>query len=366
TPPSVMPYFLEERGIEISGYQDWWICEHLLKRRHIIFVVAGFPAIGMGHVYRALMLAHEITSHKITFVCTKASELAVENIALRDYPIIRQQNEELHETVLKLRPDLVINDFLNTPLSYMQALREHGIRCVNFEDDGEGASLASLVINALYEEKASFKNYHCGPKYFCLRDEFLEASRNPLRPCVKTLLITFGGTDQYDCSRRILDLVEPICRVQNLAIRLVTGPGYAHLASMTEHIRKLNNPLLTFTSATNVMSKMMEGADLAICSAGRTVYELAHMRIPALVLAHHEREAKHTFARARHGFAFLGLMQKVSDETIRRVFQAMLRQENRARFWKRQNALDFVPNKARVIRLMESLLDPDSVEKNIN
>lgn len=35
------------------------------------FVVAGYPAIGMGHIYRALMLAHEIAEHKITFLCTR-------------------------------------------------------------------------------------------------------------------------------------------------------------------------------------------------------------------------------------------------------------------------------------------------------
>ena len=73
---NVVPYFLNDRAIEIQSYQDWWICEHLLRRRHIVFVVAGWPAIGMGHIYRALMLAHEIVDHKISFVCTRESELA--------------------------------------------------------------------------------------------------------------------------------------------------------------------------------------------------------------------------------------------------------------------------------------------------
>ncbi|MBO4368493.1 MAG: cytidine 5'-phosphate N-acetylneuraminic acid synthetase [Desulfovibrio sp.] len=355
----IVPYFLKERGIEIQGYQDWWICERLLQRRHLVFVVAGFPAIGMGHVFRALMLAHEIANHKITFVCTRESELAVENIAERDYPIVRQGEENLAQTVLRLRPDLVINDFLNTPVTYMQTLSEEGIRCINFEDDGPGSALASLVINALYEEGDSDERVRTGPKYFCLRDEFVEAKRNPLRDCVHTLLITFGGTDQYDCTRRVLTLVEPICRAYGIRIRVVVGPGYAHKDSLERVIKALENPLLSFTWATNVMSRMMEGADLAICSAGRTVYELAHMRIPSLVLAHHEREARHTFARPRNGFAFVGLMQKVSDAKIRNIFLAMLKQDRRARFWQRQNALDFVPNKARVIALMQNLLEHD-------
>lgn len=353
----VVPYYLRDQAIEIQDYQDWWICERLLLRRRVVFVVAGFPAIGMGHIFRALMLAHEITNHKITFVCTRESELAVESIASRHYRVVRQGEEDLAQTVLARHPDLVINDFLNTPPEYMQALRGAGVKCVNFEDDGPGAAMADMVINALYESDPLKPTYRQGPDYFCLRDEFLGARRNPLRDYARTLLITFGGTDQHDCSRRVLDIVEPICRAYGIAIRLVVGPGYAHREAMEAHLKKLENPLVQFTWATNVMSRMMEGADLAICSAGRTVYELAHMRIPALVLAHHEREARHTFARPRNGFAFVGLMDKVGDGRIRNMFLAMLKQDRRARYWARQDTLDFTANKARVVGLMLDLLD---------
>lgn len=353
----IIPYFLDERAIEIQNYQDWWICEHLLMRRHVVFVVAGYPAIGMGHVYRALMLAHEISNHKITFVCTRESELAVESVASRDYLVVRQGEEELAQTVLAQRPDLVVNDFLNTSVDYMQALGD--IPKVNFEDDGPGAKYANLVINALYEKDEGSERLLAGPEYFCLRDEFVNAARNPLRDEVKTLLITFGGTDQFDCTRRVLDIVEPICRQKGMAIRIVAGPGYAHREAMEKHLAELGNPLVEFAWATNIMSRRMEGADLAICSAGRTVYELAHMRVPAIVLATHEREARHTFARARNGFAFAGIMDKIGDSRIRNLFLAMLKQERRARYWARQNRLDFGGNKARVVGLIENLLEKD-------
>ena len=358
-PWRVIPYFLDERAIEIQNYQDWWICERLLERRHVVFVVAGYPAIGMGHIFRALMLAHEITSHKITFVCTRESELAVESVARKDYRVVRQGDGELADTVLALRPDLVVNDILDTGAAYMERLRAGGVRCVNFEDEGPGAPLADLVINALYERGASTERLRCGPDYFCLRDEFLNARRNPLRPQTRTVLVTFGGTDHSDATRRVLDIIEPICRAFGIAIRVVAGPGYAHKESTEARVRELGNPLLEFTWATNVMSRMMEGADLAICSAGRTVYELAHMRVPGMVLAHHEREARHAFARPRNGFAFVGILDRVDDTRIRNVFLALLKQERRARYWERQDRLDFTANKARVVGLMQDLLEKE-------
>lgn len=357
----VIPWFLEERGLEIQNYQDWWICERLLERRHVVFVVAGYPAIGMGHVYRALMLAHEISSHKITFVCTRASELAVESVASRDYHVIRQGGEPLAATVLRQVPDLVINDFLNTPVDYMRKIKNAGPRVINFEDDGPGSEYADLVINALYEKDVSTSRLRFGPEYFCLRDEFVYARRNPLREGVKVLLITFGGTDQRNFTLRTLDIVEPVCRAFGIAIRIVTGPGYEHRESLEKKLAQLANPLVTFTWATNIMSRMMEGADLAICSAGRTVYELAHMRVPGMVLATHDREARHTFARPRHGFAFVGLMDKVDNRRIRNVFLAMCKQKRRALYWERQNKLSFAGNKQRVVGLME-----DELEKSVH
>ena len=75
------------------------------------------------------MLAHEITNHKISFVCTRESELAVESIARKDYKIVRQGDEELAETVLRLRPDLVVNDILNTSSAYMACEKNRERRC---------------------------------------------------------------------------------------------------------------------------------------------------------------------------------------------------------------------------------------------
>lgn len=356
-----VPYFLDERGIEIQNYQDWWICERLLERRHVVFVVAGYAAIGMGHVYRALMLAHEITRHQITFVCTRQSELALENVASRDYRVLRQGKEPLWETVLAQKPDLVVNDFLDTSAEYMRRLLDSGARCVNFEDMGEGAELASLVINALYNDCPDSPRMRCGPAYFCLRDEFLHASRNAFRPNVETLLITFGGTDQRDFTRRTLDVVEPICRDLGIKIRIVTGPGYAHKEKLERRLEELANPLILFAWATNIMSRMMEGADLALCSAGRTVYELAHMRVPGIVFATHGREARHPFARPRNGFLFAGLMEKARDWRVRNLFLAMLKEDRRSLYWQRQNRIDFTGNKSRVIGLML-----DQLEKSEN
>jgi spore coat polysaccharide biosynthesis predicted glycosyltransferase SpsG len=358
------PYFLHDRGIEITSYLDWWVCEKILQSRHIVFVVAGYPAIGMGHIYRALMLAHEIADHRVTFLCTRQSELAASNIAARDYRTRMQSSDDLAADVLRLRPDLVVNDLLNTDAGYMAALKERGVAVVNFEDEGPGAALADLVVNALYGKRVGKDGrLLCGYKNFCLRDEFRNARRNGFRPLARRALITFGGTDSSDFTRKTLDAVLPLCRERGIGIRVVAGPGYAHKEALGDHVADLRGQGVdvSFTYATNVMSGEMEEVDLAVCSAGRTVYELAHMRIPAVVLAHHAREDMHTFARPRNGFVYLGVMGEYRAGAVRRAFSSLLEGERRAVLYRRLSRFDFSGNKARVVAAILALLPREAV-----
>ena len=354
------PCFLHDRGIEITSYLDWWVCEKILQSRHIVFVVAGYPAIGMGHVFRALMLAHEIADHRVTFLCTRESELAAANIAARDYRTkVQADGDNLAEAVLRLRPDLVVNDILNTDKGYVAALKQAGAAVVNFEDEGEGAVLADMVVNALYEKRADAdRRFLCGYRNFCLRDEFITARRNEFRPDVRRVLVTFGGTDDSDFTRKTLDAIFPLCRKRGIRVTVVAGPGYAHKEALAARVDELNgeSPLVSFTHATNVMSREMEDADLAVCSAGRTVYELAHMRIPAIVLAHHAREDMHTFARPRNGFVYLGIMKNYRAEAVRRAFASLLDGDRRAVLSRRMSRFDFSANKARVVGRILGLL----------
>lgn len=326
---------------------------------HVVFVTAGYPAIGMGHIYRTLMLARELAQYRISFLLTRESGPFAFDFLAAHYPVHVQTHTSLAKDVLALKPDLVINDILDTDPAYTGTLKAAGLPVVNFEDNGQGAELADLVVNALYESRVGNNPCHLyGHRYFCLRDEFLQATPNQFRPRVERVLITFGGTDASDFTRKTLDCIYGLCRERVIKVSLVAGPGYAHKEALEARIHDLDpgGVLLSFTHATNVMSREMENADLALCSAGRTVYELAHMRIPAIVLAHHEREDMHTFARPCNGFTYLGVMRDFAPGVVLAAFERLLDPGVRRILYDRLGCFDFSPNKARVIaRLLELL-----------
>jgi CMP-N-acetylneuraminic acid synthetase len=172
---------VEGRLMEISGYEDWWIVEKLLKRRRIVFRVIGDKAVGMGHIYRSLTLAHEISDHEIRFVCDTDSKVAVNKLAGYDYWLGIYTSDKIEQAIVELEPDIVVNDMLDTDAAYVRCLRDAGIRVVNFEDLGSGALDADYTINDLYDEpQFSGDNVLWGHEWFFVRDEFTDAIPRPI------------------------------------------------------------------------------------------------------------------------------------------------------------------------------------------
>lgn len=360
TNATVVPYILtDEKSIEIESYHHWWICEKILQRKRIVFVVSGYPAIGMGQIFRSLTLAHEITEHEVIFLCTKESELALKNIASKDYQTLIQIND-LATDVLQLKPDLVINDILDTSASYIKKLKMNGVKVVNFEDLKAGGRLADITFNELYDKPLfkQGKNIKWGHQYFFLRDEFAHSVVRKFKNKVTDLLITFGGSDASNYSYKTLQTLADFCQKEKITIRVVVGPGYLYKDKLKKLITSYSQSLnITYHDSTNIMSKIMEKTDIAVCSAGRTVYELAHMNIPAIVMSHHHREDGHTFARSKNGFVYLGVMSPFNNKKLLNAFQKLLNVEFRKKLLMRMKKFDFYQTKKSVVTDILRLLN---------
>jgi CMP-N-acetylneuraminic acid synthetase len=152
-----------QKSVDIDSATDFFICESLLQQKKIVFVVVGRRDVGMGHAYRSVMLAHELIKHDVTFLCQEDDDLAAEYIMEHNYPLVTCRMGEILQTLLELKPDLIINDILDTNAEYVASLKRAGILVVNFEDMGLGAELADLVINALYPHQIPSEHILVGP-----------------------------------------------------------------------------------------------------------------------------------------------------------------------------------------------------------
>ena len=352
-------YELTHDLLEIRSYQDWWVSEKLLRRKKVVFRIIGDEQIGMGHIYRALTLAQEITDHEVYFVCDENSRDAAQRLAGDDYWLGIYKKREIADRIIDLNPDLVINDILDTNKNYIMKLRNKGIKVINFEDLGTGARHSNLTVNELYETpEFEGKNILWGRKHFFLREEFSEARPGRFKNKVDTALVTFGAADPNDFTRKIFKNISSYCAQNNIKIFLVTGGGYSHIEKLEKEIESIPKSVVQYVHITGAMSHIMEQSQIAIAANGRTPYELAHMNIPSIILSHHERENSHSFATRDNGFIPIGLYQgRETDKTILNSFRKLAEDKNfRKVCFDKMKPFKFQKNKERVLNLILQLL----------
>ena len=308
-------------AVDIDTIQDWIVCEQMLQAKKIVLRCDGYRQLGMGHIYRCLTLAYNLTGHNVHFVLNERSREGIEKIKASFFPYtVVPDDEAFYDFLRREQPDIVIVDCLDTERGYIKTLKSLVPRVVTFEDLGEGSEYADATINALYENRNMRPTVFSGEKYVLLRDEFMYA--DPITPHneVRHVFTMFGGADPLNLTGKIYRLAtHAVERHPQLEFTFVTGLAYdaaAHGVVSRERIRVVQD--------VKRVTEYMAMADLAFTSQGRTVFELASMGIPAVVMAQNAREQLHTFAQMKNGFLNLGLGDRVSDETLEKTFEWLL------------------------------------------
>jgi len=338
-------------GIDIDTYEDWNLCEYYLSRKHILFVVTGNSIVGLGHVYNTLLIANDILNHQITFLVDKESEMAFNAIKAKNYPVLMQKSDSILDDIKNIAPNIIINDRLDTNETYIKNLKAQNHKVINFEDLGKGCEYADSVINAIYPEKNTLLNHYFGQEYFILRDEFILSKEKNVTSEVKNILITFGGVDPNNYTEKVIKLINNYCVDNNIQINVIAGFGYDKYNTIKkyENINVKRNIL-------NISDYMLD-ADLIFTSAGRTVYEVASIGTPAIVLGQNEREMTHFFASSKYGFSNLGLGYNVTDEEIMNEFIRLVEsfeiREHMSSLMKKQ---DLKSGRKRVHKLIQDLI----------
>jgi CMP-N-acetylneuraminic acid synthetase/spore coat polysaccharide biosynthesis predicted glycosyltransferase SpsG len=310
----------EREAVDIDAASDWVLCEYELKKKRIILRADGYKELGMGHIYHCLTLAYNLTGQEILFVTKEQHEPGLKKLQEANMPVHTiKSDEEFMEFVQEWKPDVVVNDCLNTEADYIKELKKYVKRVVTIEDLGEGADYADVVINALYEDYTRGDNYYWGSNYVCLRDEFFCATPSVFHEQVQNIVVIFGGTDPSNFTKRIYEMAKRIHKdYPEIKFHFALGVGYDQKANQIETDETAG---IYVEQNLKHISDLFAKADLAFTSQGRTVYELATMGVPAVVMAQNEREMKHTFAQMNNGFLNLGLGINVADETIETTFR---------------------------------------------
>lgn len=307
-------------SVDIDSRMDWWIAEKLLKMKKIVIRVDGYKEIGLGHIYRTLTLANHIIDHEVIFLMDERHELGINLVKEKNFKVELFTGSPIPK-MLELEPDIIINDILDTDKEYILTLKKIG-KVFNFEDLGEGAEFADGVFNALYPGTVPADNFYTGEKYYCARPEFMLIKPKVIEEKVQNVLITFGGTDPNNLTLKALKALSILDA--NFEINVILGPGYSH--DIESEVSHFNN--IKIHKHVNNMAEHMYNADIIFSSAGRTMYEIAMVGTPAVIISQNYRELTHLFGHSYNGFMNLGIHHEVSEQKIADSFTRLYSEIN--------------------------------------
>jgi spore coat polysaccharide biosynthesis predicted glycosyltransferase SpsG len=304
----------------------------------IWFRVDGGPAVGLGHVARALALAEEAAARGLRprFVLNDdASAFAfVRGRGFADVaPAPPALEEEVRFLVEAAGAGPLVTDLRGKDPSFYRRLREAGVLTCAVDDMGE-ALVAHVVVNggaaagfARYRELWPPQRFLLGTAYIPLPPAFAAEPPPADGPGRTRLLVTFGGSDVDDYTRRAL---AALATLEPLDVELALGPAYRWLeearalAAASPHRVTVHAPAVD-------MLPLYRRARLALAAGGITQYELLSSGVPTVSVPHVAREeaecaafaeagAVETFppAELRPGGAALAAVRRLWDDAPRR------------------------------------------------
>lgn len=285
----------------------------------------GGPRRGAGHVMRCLALAQawRAGGGGVTFVFAEPPGALLQRVRDEGFAAVvleppAASSAEAAATVelaQGLGCDWIVVDGYHLTASYRRRLSV-GHRLLVVDDEGGGDfRCAHLVLNqnlhadaALYRRRGAGTRLLLGPRYLLLRDEFLR-QRGVQRhhpPRVRRLLLTFGGADPRGGAARMLDALAA-AGFGELEVTAVEGSHRGAAAALRHAAERAAFPVAVRRCVTD-MAPLMLDADLALTSGGTTVWEMAFLRLPALVVTTSEGERK-----AAEGLRRTGLCEVLGD-----------------------------------------------------
>lgn len=312
------------------------------------FRVNANKDIGMGHLMRCLYLAEQWPApslfcindntamrekvkerghrcHILSSVTDQDFEVMVKALATYPKPFHTAQPsgaselKELKELLRSEEISVLITDLLTPSTEYLHALKETGVRLVSIDELGQACFPSDLLFNC--NAVSSSRNYKTengtkvfmGQQYALLSCEFLKIEEKNVQREVRKILVTCGGTDMRGLSLKILPALKPF--LGKMEILFVQGIDFKFQNELGVLLKTMEG-ITVFKNVKN-MCALMQSADIAIAAGGTTMYELAALGVPAIIVGQYPHQEEFAAELAKQSaLVNLGVGEKVESEQL--------------------------------------------------
>lgn len=281
----------------------------------VSIVTEGFYHTGYGHITRCLSLYQAFEERNIfPTLYINGDDKCKSFIPGARYEIFDWLNNR-EELISKIKgSEIIFIDSYLAPLDLYKRIHASSTYPVYIDDymrlDYPEGAVLNGSINA---EQLGYPNklgtaYFLGPKYIPLRKEFWQSREKQIKSDIQSVLITFGGQDIENLTPRMLRLL--VRNQPDLKKKIVVGSGFKNLDLIIE--AKDDQTEIYRSPSSAEMLKIMYESDIAISTAGQTIYELARVGVPTIAISVADNQKNNLNGWIKEEF----LTNEFSNETV--------------------------------------------------
>lgn len=317
---------------------DWREIHILMK---IVFRVDANHKVGFGHLKRSLVIAEYLRKRHgchILFVVgndSRSEQLIKDEdfeVEQTESGVSREASNQLSKTLERFRADAILID-IKEPVeeNYVRTLKESRVRLAVLDNGGEGCQYADMLFYpyAWLPEHINLKDFagkiYEGIPYVIIGQDFIDvrekgAARNGERE--KSVLVSMGGSDSKGLTVKAVSALEGLAEI-GIDIIVILGPYFSEHTRLSKMLLNAKGVYRIIENPQNV-AEIMARVVVAVVSAGMSVYELAFLGIPAVVISQSREHS--AYAELLEGLGLclsLGYFEDVTEgelkNSVRRV-----------------------------------------------
>jgi len=310
----------------------------------VAFRTDGNISIGLGHLAECLSLAKRLQNHYSVSSLFIISSDTVEIQKLGDFtPATERLTANIGEEDSKLTGqilerygiNLLVTNLRAVTSDYLNDLKKRGITLVCIDELGNRDIIADVVINGSivpdwhrYQFQSQPTLTYFDPEYMIMNEVFGTYHQNEkhIKSKAANILVTMGGVDRSGTTLRIIEALNRLGK--KIRKSIVVGPAFHHRLKLEELLPKVKENNFQTSYAPTNMAELMFEADLALSAGGNTLYELACVGTPSLVLYEDEHEGIQGHIFGKKGAAIcLGRGTEIPQERITASVSSLLRDQ---------------------------------------
>lgn len=326
----------------------------------------GGSGIGMGHIIRCISLAKEFKAngYEVIFISkviggiNRIKEEGFEVIELQSSVVensegfnygniseLPEETQKIINTIKKYNVGLLLIDSYNVTKEYFLEIEPYVNKLAYIDDLNKFIYPVDILINGnITADYMNYKKYSedellfLGPKYNLIRDEFCGLPDKKINKEVKEIMITTGGSDPYNMSSKILNILLDDEELKKPKVNVIIGGAFDNKKEL-EVIAKNHKNVILHENVRH-MSQIMLQSDIAISAGGSTLYELCACGTPTLAFIMADNQEFIVQKMDELGYLqSLGWYNKIEQQMLRSNIKKLIKEydirmtlRNRGRF----------------------------------